>query len=263
MIPEHPVRRLTCIAAKSIGALFVSAGMLVAVGYIYFVFISSRSCAFIGITLTMDSGERHLSEPRSHFLVCGIVAILMLIGAGLLLWFRSRERRTCRTKGLAISMGAVAFTILVLLQSVIRGGEKLSCEANLREIHRLISTYHQRYNEYPATFGHILWRLGAMNAAPCYFVCPVSGHRSGAPADIDKWSDYVYVLSRDQNEAIGKIAAYCPTANHGGKGGEILFFDGQVKWFSAMEFDAIIRRALGTGIPNNAAQPSGIDKLRR
>lgn len=72
-----------------------------------------------------------------------------------------------------------------------------------------------------------------------WYVCPCSGHAPGSRTNVTVWSEYVYVAGRTIADDPDRVLAYCPPANHAGKGASVLFVDGSVVWITPEAFDAL------------------------
>lgn len=71
---------------------------------------------------------------------------------------------------------------------------------------------------------------------PRLFICPSSGHKPGGLANVDQWPDYTLVAGMGTGSPSHSVVVCCPPEHHGGKGGNILFDDGSVQWFDAVQF---------------------------
>ena len=79
------------------------------------------------------------------------------------------------------------------------------------------------------------------DAPPALFVCPSSGHHSGALTNVDAWTDYIYVPGAQDWMRLDLAVLICPPENHGGKYGHVVFGGGWVKQLPAAEVRALIK----------------------
>lgn len=135
---------------------------------------------------------------------------------------------------------------------------KMQCMNNLRSIQRacmLYSVYHEA--AFPTSFAQIT------NAflAPETFMCPCSGHKPGALACVDEWTDYILVTNVSRRSDGKWIVAYCKPENHKGKGCNIFHVKGSVMWsnsegFSNLTCNVKAHSRINESNPNNASYSS-------
>ena len=103
------------------------------------------------------------------------------------------------------------------------GGE---CAAHLRELAVLLRQSIPAGDEYPPK----LIGLHEETTNTSLFLCPSVGHRSGRFADIETWSDYIYVGNLPLYVGNLRVAqVICPAENHHDGYGYVLWLSGDVE----------------------------------
>ena len=71
------------------------------------------------------------------------------------------------------------------------------------------------------------------------FDCPAGGRDRGAISNVNDWADYVLVGGVTERDLPSTILIYEPLANHGGRGGHIVFANGTIKWCSPADYASL------------------------
>ena len=108
------------------------------------------------------------------------------------------------------------------------------CMTKLAEMARSTMLFQEKHTNH---FPQSVRDLTPFLTDPAAYICPSSGNKSGDLADVNSWTDYVYISPPGTNQ----VLAYCPPGNHKGKGGNIAFADGSVRWYGAEEFTNVLR----------------------
>lgn len=58
--------------------------------------------------------------------------------------------------------------------------------------------------------------------------------------ETDRWTDYIYVSGESPRSPGDTPLIICPKENHGGKGGNVVFVDGTIRWLAARDLDALV-----------------------
>jgi len=108
------------------------------------------------------------------------------------------------------------------------------CQANLRQMVIAARLYigGLQINIFPPS----LQEMFRVCPYPSMYVCPASGHHPGDTNHVELWTDYAYVSGVNEEDPPGCVLAFCPPENHQGKGANVLFVDGKVRWYSVEEF---------------------------
>ena len=86
------------------------------------------------------------------------------------------------------------------------------------------------------------------------FVCRRSGHKPGSTNEIDSWCSFFLVSGLTTNSPKDRIHAGCRPENHQGKGANLLFTDGSVRWCQAVEFNKLLKDQ-GIELPQHGVAP--------
>jgi len=151
-----------------------------------------------------------------------------------------------RTKK-ALKIGLVALPIILVLHFVFATWQaarhianNLECQSNLRYIGLAVLTI--EHDDADARSPTNLQALTSHCTDPATFICPHTGHKSGALSKVDQWSDYVLVadVGKSFDKRI-KVKAYCIPEHHDKRSGNVLFTDGSVEWVLASNFWQTVR----------------------
>ena len=124
--------------------------------------------------------------------------------------------------------------VWILIPSICRPKEsarKVACMNNLYEIGKCVRLYQLGNNEqYPPD----LSSLSTTNYAYAskLFICPSSGHKAGSISNVAEWTDYAFNFNVPSNAPPDSVIGYCRAENHKNEGGNVLFVDGHVEWFT-------------------------------
>ena len=146
----------------------------------------------------------------------------------------------------------LGFSVIYGLRVTKRFQLRTQCRSQLCNVDLALQTYdYPAYSNYPPTLA--AFRPGSMMALG--LVCPEatpfprSKYRGGGLTDedlghtlaeMDKWTDYIYVSGLTPSSGTGIPMVICPPINHGGKGGNVLFTEHSVQWMPPPEIDRLI-----------------------
>ena len=130
------------------------------------------------------------------------------------------------------------------------------CQANLHELWTAAKLYGPyQVESFPPTL-QVMFKISAY---PSIYICPATGHHPGDTNHVDLWTDYVYVSGLKESDPPSCVLAFCPPENHQGKGANVLFVDGKVRWYSVEEFKKLTSNpSLFFGVNDSNA----LEKLR-
>jgi len=140
--------------------------------------------------------------------------------------------------GILMVLGLIMFGTWILITTAREKARRSSCMGHLYQIGLGISLYRLDHNEqYPPRLGS--WVTNYIDC-PKLYICPSSGHKAGSMSNVTEWTDYVFINNLPSNAPPETIIAYCRPENHKNKGGNVLFVDGHVEWFTmAMYANAV------------------------
>jgi hypothetical protein len=132
----------------------------------------------------------------------------------------------------------------------------VACYTNMVEIWRLLKNWtHEGGWPFPSSLAVLASR--ATNTA--LFVSPLSGRGAGALADLDDWTDFIYVANEDDGVDPNNALLISPPENHGGRFGLVLWNGGEIDRVSPDETRRLIE---APWLRATNASPSEIENLR-
>jgi prepilin-type processing-associated H-X9-DG protein len=157
-------------------------------------------------------------------------------------------------------IGMAAYLLLPNLNITREPATRIKCAANMRTIGQGILIYaNANGGQYPARLESLLLTV---DIVPNSFVCPTSGGKPAPGKTRAEWAanlsrpgccSYIYIGNGLTTMATAEqVVLYEPGSNHGGDGGNVLFGDGHVGWYSA----AGLAKLMAT-MPSPAAPPDG------
>lgn len=142
--------------------------------------------------------------------------------------------------GLVIGYVGIVFQLVILpailLPAVSAARDKarrVQCMNNLKQISLAVRMYSMDNQE---QFPPDLHSLTKYADAPKMFVCPATRQQPGPMEQVDRWADYVLVPNRKESDPGDTVLAFSKPYCYPGKGGNIVFVDGHVRWCSLDEY---------------------------
>ena len=133
-------------------------------------------------------------------------------------------------------LGVMAGLMLPALAAAREKAHRIACASNLKGIG---FAAHMYAKDNQGNFPSYFQSLAKYSADPRLFVCPKTGHEPGLMADVDKWTDYVLVPNRKESDPPETVLAFSKPECYPGKGGNVLYVDGSVRWYNPAEYDRL------------------------
>jgi prepilin-type processing-associated H-X9-DG protein len=108
------------------------------------------------------------------------------------------------------------------------------CRCDLRQLGLLCRMYAEYHGAFPSRWSDLVIIDGATNSQ---FYCPSAGHKPGTWENVDLWADYRLAPNLRTNAPPDTVLAIEPLANHRGDGANVLFVDGHVEWWTAIQIE--------------------------
>jgi prepilin-type processing-associated H-X9-DG protein len=152
-------------------------------------------------------------------------------------------------KNISISSAISVLAVVVILFFIVApnlhwthsNAKRTHCMCNLMQIGKMVKLYSEEHSgACPAS----LQDLTNFCTNPRLYICMSSGHKPGSITNISDWTDYTFI----PNSGTNMVLAFCPPKNHGGKGGNIMFVDGSVCWYSAEPFASVLKNGPGRAL---------------
>lgn len=142
--------------------------------------------------------------------------------------------------GLIIGYVGIVFQLVILPALLLPAvsaardqARRAQCMSNLHQIGLAARIYSMDNQE---QFPPDLQSLKKYADAPKLFVSPVTRHQPGAMDQVDQWADYVLVPNRTESDPGDTVLAFSKPDCYPGKGGNIVFVDGHVRWCPLEEY---------------------------
>jgi hypothetical protein len=131
------------------------------------------------------------------------------------------------------------FLGLIVVSSVFPRGDyygekglRIVCNHTQRSLVLFMRMYADDHDgKYPVTFNDMAGeyiKAGDLKV----FTCPASHHQVGSLTNIYEWTDYAYVSGLTEADPTNCVVMFCLPDNHKGKGANVGFLGGIVKWYS-------------------------------
>lgn len=175
------------------------------------------------------------------------VAIMLIVGIFLTIFFGAiyqfyKAMRAFFAKQVWLGFRSLLFSFLLgflvlclIPSSGHHEGEwarRVTCGNNLKQFVLFMKMYANDHEEkYPVALNDMLGdylKAGDMGI----FICPSSGHKVGSSTNIHEWTDYAYVTGLTEADPTNCVVMFCLPENHKGKGANVGFLGGIVRWYS-------------------------------
>ena len=137
-----------------------------------------------------------------------------------------------------LCLSLLAVVVINVVAAFSRAWEKMTqmdCQTGLSHLGLLCYAYADHNGgSFPSRWSDLATVDYATNAQ--YF-CPSAGHTAGKWASVDLWADYRLVPNLRTSAPPDTVLAIEPLANHHGEGANVLFTDGRVQWWTAVEIE--------------------------
>ena len=215
-------------------------------------------------------------------LICGVlvfvpyvagVAAILLGRRGLLRAGELSGRGRGKAKA-AVVLGVINLALSVLLTAAAfpamaharRKANEMRCASNLRQLSVAMLMYAQDNRGFlPPDFDAVQKYLGPPLNAAVVCTCHEASAQGLAPASVGLGTKYSYIFVPPPAPRLAQIgspatvpAAYEPLANHGGRGINVVYWDGHVQWHPAPAAQRLIAQIQATqsALPQPAAGPT-------
>ena len=157
--------------------------------------------------------------------------------------------------GIVLQLVILPALLLPAVSAARDRARRVHCMSNLKQIGLAARMYSMDNQEqFPPDFQS----LAKYANAPNLFVCPATRHQPGAMEQVDRWTDYVLVPNRKESDPGDAVLAFSKPDCFPGKGGNIVFVDGHVRWWPLDEY-----RRLTDGLVNNINDIIGSEPYSR
>ena len=214
--------------------------------------------------------ERQTNAPATAGLVCGMLLFVPFVAgiAAILLGRRGLLRageiggRGRRAAKAAVVLGVINLALSVLLAAASvplavqarRRALQHECGSRLRQLGMAAFMYAQDHRGAVApNLDALQTYLGPGGAATAVCTCPEAGTHGVPPATVGLTITYSYVYVVPPVTRIVQIRSpatvpclYEPLANHGGRGINVLYWDGHVEWHDAASAQKLIAQIQAT-----------------
>ena len=148
---------------------------------------------------------------------------------------------------LAVALTAASFPAIARAR---RKAEQIRCASNMRQLSMAMMMYAQdNGGAVPPHLDVLQKYLGAAPAFAGVCTCPEAAKHAVPPASTGSGTKYSYVYVLPPVARLAQIrsssttpAAYEPLANHGGRGANVVYWDGHVEWHYAATAQALIAK---------------------
>ena len=110
------------------------------------------------------------------------------------------------------------------------------CRSNLTQVWRLLMQWVGEGDTFPPS----LARLAEVTTKSNLFVCPNTGSRPGTMANVEEWTDYIYIGNQLEVSVLYGANLICPPENHGGTHGHVVWNGGNVDTLDAAQIRSLI-----------------------
>jgi len=108
-------------------------------------------------------------------------------------------------------------------------------------------------NEFPRTFAEL---APAYLNEPMCFICQDTTSAPGPMSAVHEWCDYIYVAGLREADPSDIVQAIERPTNHAGRGGNVLFVGGYVKWYNQEDLMVLLRQLGASGVARET-RPDG------
>jgi prepilin-type processing-associated H-X9-DG protein len=134
-------------------------------------------------------------------------------------------------------LGVLAGMLLPAVAAARDKARRASCMNNLSQIGLAAHLYAADHEgSFPAELRSLEAYIGD---SPRVLVSPATGREPGQMSDADEWSDYALVPGRSESDPADAVLAFSKPDCYPGKGGNVLFVDGHVRWCATEEYERL------------------------
>jgi hypothetical protein len=114
---------------------------------------------------------------------------------------------------------------------------QVQCLANLQAVALLLRTSIPTEPDYPKS----LKELASLTTNNIIFVCPATGHKPADKANVEEWTDYIYIGNLPDVAQDPKVALLiCPPENHDNRYGNVVWLTREVERMSTEKIRSLI-----------------------